>query len=200
MKKNKDRVEYFEDKHEYLINGVIVPSVSKLVAYATGDIYKEVPEWILEKARTHGTKIHDAIEEFERTGNVDMECINEIETYRELKKKYMLDVKSMEEIVHYKNHYCGRYDILDTDGKLWDIKTTSKYHKENLEWQLGLYYLGMGKESETGFCIHIPKKGKAKVYLVKPKTNKECEELIRTYEQSNEGSTDKSENKTISMA
>lgn len=184
------QIDYIDETHQYMIDGILVPSVSALVAYATGNIYKDVPEWVLDKARIYGTAVHDAIELFESTGEVTFEYEKEIEKYIGLKEKYLLKVKDMEQIVAYKNHFCGRYDIQDVEGNIWDIKTTSSYHKENLEWQIGLYYLGMGKERDKGFCLHIPKKGKAKVHLVTPKTNKECEELIEAYEQAHKSTTD----------
>lgn len=184
------KIEYIDETHQYMVDGILVPAVSTLVAYATGNIYKDIPEFILEKARKHGTAVHDAIEKYERCGAVSIEHEKEVNTYIELKEKYILNVKDMEQIVNYENHFCGRYDILDNDGILWDIKTTSKYHQENLEWQLGLYYLGMGTQKEIGYCIHIPKKGKAKVFLVNPKSNKECIDLIQTYEQANKSTSD----------
>lgn len=187
------QIEYLENRHQYIIDGILVPSVSTLVAYATGDIYQNIPEHILEAARVHGTAVHDAIENYERTGAIDDEHEKEVNAYIELKEKYLLSPKDMEQIVHYKNHFCGRYDILDTQGNLWDIKTTSKYHEENLQWQLGLYYLGLGKEKDVGYCIHIPKKGKPKVRIVQPKTNKECISLIETYERANKSAEDPSE-------
>ena len=187
------KIDYIDETHQYMIDGILVPSVSPLVAYATGDIYSNVPLEILDKARKHGTAVHDAIENFERTGAIDEEHSAEVKSYKELKEKYLLNVKEMEQIVAYKKHFCGRYDILDIDGTLWDIKTTSKYHEENLAWQLGLYYLGLGKEKDIGYCIHIPKKGKPKVRIVKPKTNKECIELVETYERANQSTKDTAE-------
>ena len=176
------KIEYIDETHQYVIDGILVPSVTTLVAYATGDIYKNIPEHILEAARIHGTGVHDAIENYERTGEISEDFKKEVNTYIELKKKYILDVKSMEQIVHYKHYYCGRYDILDSDGVLWDIKTTSKFHQENLEWQLGLYQLALGSNKEVGYCIHIPKRGKGKVYLVRPKSHEECIDLLETFE------------------
>ena len=186
-----------------MIDGILVPSVTTLVAYATGDIYKNIPEAILEKARIRGTGVHDSIEYYEKTGDFVEEYADEIHRYIELKRVNNLNkVKDMEQIVHYKHYYCGRYDILDENGILWDIKATAKYHQENLEWQLGLYYLALGKEitsweeigddgkpkrvsSIKGYCIHLPRNlTKAKVYLVEPRSTKECIDLIETYESS----------------
>ena len=36
-------IEYLDDIHTYLANGVIIPSVSQLVAFATGDDYSFIP-------------------------------------------------------------------------------------------------------------------------------------------------------------
>ena len=96
----------------------------------------------------------------------------------------------MEQIVHFSKHYCGRYDILDDEGTLWDIKTTSKFHEENLSWQLGLYYLAMGVEKDIGYCIWIPKRSKPKVFLGKPKSNRECIDLVALYEEAQNGNDD----------
>lgn len=187
------QIDYIDSTHQYMVDGVLVPAVSTLVAYATGNIYKDVPEFVLEKARAHGVAVHDAIENYERSGVINDLYAKEIKSYQKLKDKYILNVKNMEQIVNYKKHYCGRYDILDIDGTLWDIKATSKFHKENLEWQLGLYYLAMGVEKPIGYCIHVPKKGSAKVYMVNPKSNKECEELVKVYEQANKSPADTAE-------
>lgn len=179
----KTSIEYIDATHQYMIDGILVPSVTTLVAYATGDIYKDIPEHILEKARIRGNGVHESVEMYERTGEINEDFKKEVEKYIELKKKYILDVKSMEQIVHYKHYYCGRYDILDSDGVLWDIKATSKFHQENLEWQLGLYAMALGKRSDVGYCIHLPRTlSKAKVYLVRPKSFEECIDLLETFE------------------
>lgn len=179
-----DSVEYFDDTHTYCVDGVIVPSASALVAFATGNIYSNIPEEILRRASEYGTAVHSAIQDFELTGHTQKEYETQIGIYSELKQKYLLNVKDMEQIINYKKHFCGRYDIRDIDGVLWDIKTTSKIHTENLEWQLGLYYLALGTEKDVGYAIWIPKRGKPRVELIKPKTNKECIELIDLYEKS----------------
>lgn len=182
--KNKYKVEYFDDTHTYCVDGVIVPSATKLVDFAIGRMYDNVPMAVLEKARLYGTAVHESIQDYEERQVESIEYSAQLSTYKELKKKYMLTVKNMEQIVNYEKHYCGRYDIMDNEGTLWDIKTTSKLHKDYLEWQLGLYYLALGVEKDVGYALWIPKKGSPKVELIKPKTNKECKELVEMYEKS----------------
>lgn len=177
-------IEYLDDAHIYLVDGVIVPSVSKLISFAVGSTYANIPTEVLQRAAEYGTSVHDAIENFERNIEYNEELKEQVERYQQLKEQTNLNVKSMEQIVCYDHSYCGRYDIQDTSDYLWDIKTTSKVHVENLEWQLGLYYLGLGIEKDRGYCIWLPKKGKAKVIDITPKTNKECKELVELYEKS----------------
>lgn len=175
-------IEYLDDIHTYLVDGVIVPSVSKLVAFAVGSTYANISPEVLQRAADYGTSVHNAIEEYESSGNINEELREQVERYKVLKEENDLKVASMEQMVSYQKSYCGRYDILDAHGILWDMKCTSKVHAENLEWQLGLYYLGLGVEKEKGYCIWLPKKGKAKVVEIKPKTNEECKKLVEMYE------------------
>lgn len=177
-------IEYLDDEHIYLVDGIIVPSVTKLISFAVGSTYTNIPLEVLQKAADYGTSVHEAIENFERNQKYNEELKEQVERYKTLKDEKNLKVKSMEQIVCYAHSYCGRYDIQDENGVLWDIKTTSKVHTENLEWQLGLYYLGLGIEKDKGYCLWLPKKGKAKVIDITPKTNKECKELVELYEKS----------------
>ena len=177
-------VEYFDDTHEYLVDGVLVPSVSTLVAYATGDIYKDVPRHILEASAERGTRIHKAIQCY-----MDMETFDwDEETNRitdwwfVFSVEHNIDVIDMEQIVYTKD-YAGRYDMLATIGGeecLIDIKTTSKLHERNLSIQMGLYTHAMGKTIPC-YCLWIPKDAEPSLVPVTPISPEECEELVNAY-------------------
>lgn len=102
----------------------------------------------------------------------------------EIIKKYMLDIKSMEQKATYKGRYAGTYDLLTNDKDLIDIKTTSKLHKDYLAVQLGLYYMMLGIKKEYGYCMWIPKNQKAQFVIIKCWNYEECEDLLNRYEQS----------------
>lgn len=184
-------VEFVEDTHVYLINGVIVPSVSRLVSFALGgQQYKGVPKSILLSKAQYGTQVHDLIQRYEegliKDNEIDFLTIDpmqkvSLKQYIKLKNKYFIYPQSMEQIVHYKEKFAGRYDIFDGEY-IWDIKTTSKIHEHALEWQLGLYQLCIGKPKEYGYCIWLPKGDVGQVKQIKIKSFKECEELISKYE------------------
>ena len=85
MKPATPRVDYFDDTHQYFVNGVEVPSVSKLVTFATGDTLKDIPKEVLRTASVYGTAVHNAIEKFEKSGEVQLFFDEIIAQYNELK-------------------------------------------------------------------------------------------------------------------
>lgn len=177
-----DKVKYIDETHQYFIGDKEVPSVSKLVEFACGCSYENISPEVLKKAAEYGTSVHDAIEYYETYGEIKPGLEVQVNSYKELKAKYLLDVKNMEQIVTDGKNFAGRYDILDTNNELWDIKTTSKVYQEKWEWQLSLYSYGLKLKSKTAYILYIPKKGKAKVILINLHSKEEVEELIKLYE------------------
>ena len=186
-------IEFIEETHTYVNSkGVIIPSVSDLVAFAFGDTYADIDPVILQKAADYGTAVHEILELYdngykekayeEALGNDDM--LNALADYADLKKKWLIYPKSQEQIVCYKDRYAGRYDKLDEMNILWDVKTNSKKYEDKWACQLGLYYMAMGKCNGTGYVIWLPKKKKAQVIELKTWTHDQCKELLDAYERS----------------
>lgn len=185
-------VTFIENGHLYINSkGVVIPSVSELVNFACGDAYEGVPRQVLSKAADHGTKVHALIEDLVN-GDLDIERFHyekrdpyikeAVFQADKLLKKYLFKIIATEELVHYKERYAGRYDLLTKDEFIIDIKTTAKLHEERLAWQLGFYYLAIGLNREFGYCLHIPKGQPAKVHLLHVKRNKECLAMLEAYE------------------
>ena len=179
------KIKYIDETHQYFIGKKEVPSVSKLVEFACGCSYASVPPGVLEKASEYGTSVHNAIEKYERTKEIEKGLETQVNSYIELKKKYLLDVESMEQIISDGKNYAGRYDILDTQHQLWDIKTTSKPYIEKWEWQLSLYSYALKLDSKVAFILYIPKKGKPKVIMINLHSNEEVKTLIELYGETN---------------
>ena len=114
--------------------------------------------------------------------NIDPNIKIAVEQFEKLRKEWAFYIKDMEQIVHYKDKYAGRYDIKTTDDLIIDIKTTAEIHDDWLALQLGLYNLADGVSSETSYCIWLPKSKPGKVVSIKPWTNEECLELLKKYE------------------
>lgn len=209
MPKSKEVVEYNDKTHTYLINGVIVPSVSELCSYATGNKYAKVNEYYKKRAQEYGTLVHSCIEIYEDTKDVGEtlnrlsskinELISEygdyfsnklfieiLEKYKELKKDWFLEVEKKEERLHYKTLYAGRLDCIDQMGKIWDWKTNSKESIEYWSWQTGYYYLGakysgLIKEIQSeAHIMWLPKKNLDKAKVITVVPKSESE-LLENY-------------------
>lgn len=181
-------IEYLDDIHTYLANGVIIPSVSQLVAFATGDDYSCIPKHILKNACDFGTDIHEAIEHYLTNGSI----ARFDEPYRKLAFEEFLKLKNdiknpkCEMMIDYQERYAGRIDILDGEI-LIDTKTNSKLNIPHLEWQLSLYAMALeskGIKINHLKCLWLPKRKSGKWVQVERKSNEECLEILELYEKS----------------
>ena len=179
-------IEYLDDIHTYLANGVIIPSVSQLVAFATGDDYSVIPKQILKNACDFGTDIHEAIEHYFANGSLPTFD----EPYRKLAFNEFLKLKDdiknpkCEMMIDYEERYAGRIDILDGEI-LIDTKTNSKLNIPHLEWQMGLYAMALESKGYTikeTKCLWLPKRKSGQWVGINAKSKDECLEVIEMYE------------------
>lgn len=180
-------IEFIDDGHIYLKNGIIVPSVSEIIKFIFPDKYSGIPNWVLEKKAEYGTVVHYAIECFEK-GN-ELPKLNfyqelSMKEYKRLKNKYKIKVIEQETMVSYEYEYAGRLDMVAfVDGKacLVDIKTTATLDKESLSWQLSLYEFAYGKRFSALYCLWLPKNKLGKFEKIERKTKKEILEKLEEY-------------------
>lgn len=184
-------IEFLEEPHLYLINGILVSSVTQILELIFPDKYKNVNKNILSKKAEFGTYGHSIIEHLDVSDlkqaekeifniqNKDMQiCIRE---YLRLVKKYQIKPTVHEEKVSYKKLYCGTLDMIGyVLGKysLLDIKFTAELDKEYLAWQLGMYQLAKGIKYEKCYCIWLPKGKLGQLVEFVPKTKEEILEKL----------------------
>lgn len=198
-------IDFLEEPHIYLVNGVITPSVSEILHFIFPDKYKGVDRKILNKKAQYGTTIHESIEIYE--ANIKTMSIQEafdvtiqakelsyiqeasLRQYLKLKGRYKIDVLEQEMMIQYKGKYAGRFDMIaDISGAicLCDIKTTAELDEEYLSWQLSYYELAMGKTFDKLYAIWLPKKGIGVLKEIKRKPKelliKKLNEFLEEYE------------------
>lgn len=186
---NKYEIEYLDEDHIYLCNGVIVPSVSQVLHLIFPDKYKNVDKKILNAKAKYGTELHNYIEQYEN--GLITQKLNYIQEasfrqYLKLKDKYDIKVLEQEKIVNYKDIYAGRFDMIaniGTDYCLCDIKTTADLDKEYLSWQLSLYEYASGKKFDKLYAIWLLKKDLGKLVEIERKTEEEIKELLKKVEE-----------------
>lgn len=179
-------IEFIEQEHIYLKDGIIVPSVSEILHFIFSDKYKNVDKEILNKKAEYGSTIHKAIEcienneELPQLGFIQEESIKQ---YLKLKKKYNIEVLEQEQMVSYEYDYCGRFDMtanISNNYSLADIKTTAELDKEYLSWQLSFYELASEKTFDKFYVIWLPKKELGQVVEIERKSK---EELLNKLEE-----------------
>ena len=180
-----NNVEYIDSTHTYLIDGVIVPSVTQIVNWYFGNTYANVDPELLQRSAEYGTMVHKLIENYESVGIG--EDFPEIQAWQKIKARHDLHVYKTEQIVAYKNLYCGRYDMLCVRGgeqqympMLIDIKTTSKFMRDHLALQLGLYRLALGYDVECA-CLWMPRDGRSDLYIINAYSNEKCESIVEAF-------------------
>ena len=142
---NGHTIEFIEEQHLYLVDGVLTPCVSNILAYKFND-YGAVSKEILQRASERGTELHEAIESYERDGTTNE--LTEFKNYLFLKKHHRFTNIANEVPVIYERDgtvlYVGTLDqIIELDGKLGinDFKRVSAPNKQKIAYQLNLYKL-----------------------------------------------------------
>lgn len=178
-------IEYIDEIHTYLYNGMIIPSVSEIISKLYPNKYKNIPKIILKKKAEYGSKVHKIIEDLENGKSYEIDSVYielAIKEYLKIKDKYKLNVLEQEEIVCYKGLYAGRFDMtanISDELSLCDIKTTAELDKEYLSWQLSMYELAYGMRFDKLYCIWLPKGGLGKLIEIKRKDETKILELIK---------------------
>lgn len=140
-------LEYIDETHTYLVDGILVPSITQILKVKFGNKYAGIDKEILNRAAEKGTMVHEAIEKLCKTGEVD--DLKEVRNFMFLQKQYKFEVLENEvPIILFKDNKpiaAGRLDlVLKMDNEIGggDIKRTSSLDKEYLAYQLNLYRIG----------------------------------------------------------
>lgn len=185
-------IEFIEEQHIYLKDGMIIPSVSEILHFIFPNKYKNVPKNILNNKANYGTTVHSSIELYENNLiamqeeeskdvtkialelNIHQEL--SLEQYIKIKKENNIQVLEQERMISYNYDYCGRFDMIamvDKNKCLCDIKTTSVLDKNYLSWQLSYYELATGEKFDKLYAIWLPKKGLGKLVEIERIEKKE---------------------------
>ena len=157
-------LEYFDDTHTYLYDGIMLPSVTQIIGVKYKNDYASVPPAVLNNASKRGTAVHKAIENFNVSGYDDGS--EAVRNFKFLQKQYGFEVLDSElPIVIFKDDMpiaCGRLDmtmLMDGETGIADIKTVSTLNKEKIAYQLNLYRIGLmqsyGVDSKFLKIIHL---------------------------------------------
>lgn len=186
-------LEYYDETHTYLVDGVIVPSITQILKYKFGNKYNGVSKEVLDKAAEKGTAVHEAIEAWCKNGTESL--LPELRNFKFLKEKYQFEVLQNEVPVILQKEGriigAGRLDlVLKIDGHIGgaDIKRTSVLDKEYLAYQLNLYRIAYrqtyGIEWEFLRGVHL--RDDVRKFVTIPIKEPQLWEFLNEWEANNE--------------
>ncbi len=182
-------LEYIDETHTYIYNGIILPSITQILKIKFGNKYDGVSKEVLQKASDKGTAVHKAIEDYEKRSLDDCTC-EELRNYKFLKKNFKFECLENEiPIVLFldgKPISAGRIDLVLKEGELvgiGDIKRTSVFDKEYVAYQTNLYRIGYQQcyGVKINFLRGIHLRNKVRKYIELPINEKMAIELINDY-------------------
>lgn len=185
-------LEFYEENHIYLKDGVILRSVTQILKELFPSKYDGIPENILNDKAKYGTELHKFIEIIEKKKpkrplayikkyyNPNIYQIESLKDYLEIKKKYNIEITDSEKMVVYKDIYCGTLDLKGTvnDKKaIIDIKTTYDLDELYVSWQNSLYEMASEPVDEL-YCMWLPKGHLGKLVKLERINGKDLKILI----------------------
>ncbi len=182
-------LEYIDETHTYIYNGVILPSITQILKIKFGNKYNGVSKEVLQKASEKGNHVHKAIEEYE-TRNIDDTSCKELRNYKLLKKHFNFECLHNEiPIVLFldqKPVCAGRIDLILKEGEnvgVADIKRTSVFDKEYVAYQTNLYRIGYQQcyGEEITFLRGLHLREDVRKYIKLPINESICLELVKQY-------------------
>ena len=185
------------EAHEYILVGEDfsstaysgVTSILKQVLFLHK--YKDVDADVLERAAVRGTRIHelcqasDTIPTDRREG--DEQYIAEVTNYELLKKSNDITMIANEYLVSRDDWgIASQIDCVDSEGNLYDIKTTYRLDTEYVSWQVSFYaemYEAQNPTLKAGKLYAIWLRGaESKLVEVPRKTPEQVEQVIQAWQ------------------
>ena len=136
-------VSFDSEEHRYFLNGNELSGITGILhKHIFPDQYKDIPQFVLDRAAERGTMVHESIELLD-AGFEPAESTPELESYKCIKAENGLSTVANEYLVTDKEHFASGIDLVLSDKEdniiLADIKTTSVLNKDYVAWQLSIY-------------------------------------------------------------
>lgn len=131
----QSKVEFDELNHTYKLGDKKLSGITGILSkYVFPDKYKDVPDFVLQKAKDKGSLIHNEIH-MALLGFKPSEPTNEYLSFKGLNINWL----ASEYLVSDNENFASSIDLIDNDLNLYDIKTSYKLDKEYVSWQLSIY-------------------------------------------------------------
>lgn len=182
-------LEFFPEEHTYLVDGIMVPSITEILKVRFGGKYAHVSESVLNKAAEAGTAVHEAIEAYIKTGKESE--LEEVQNFKFLQNAYQFEVVGSEIPVILFDMVdipiaAGRLDLVLKIGDALggaDIKRTAVLDKDYLYYQLNLYRIAYKQSygEEWQFLRGIHLRGEKRKFVPIPINETDAWGIVQEY-------------------
>lgn len=187
-------LEYVDETHQYLADGILVPSITQIVRYRFCGKYDNVSPRVLQAAAERGTEIHESIERLVCEGIRDDR--EEVRNFEFLQKAHGFGAVNAEiPVILFDDALgypiaAGRIDLVLTKRVfekpilgLADIKCTSALDRMYLAYQLNLYRLAYQQsyDEQIGFLAGVWLRGEKRKFVDIPINEDAANDLIHEY-------------------
>ena len=201
MELNKSNVNFDNDRHEYTLGEKKLSGVTPIVKWVYPDTYKNIPDYVLQKAAEYGSMVHAKCEMADRLGIEEEGVVKE---YLNIKRELHLATVENEYLVSDEKAIASSIDVVlrdlvaeeDNTVVLADIKTTSTLHMECVRLQLSIYaYLFMLNNPKMkvsklfAFWLPKPQYGKSGYKEVKCISAELVERILKAYINGEDGTS-----------
>ena len=156
------QIDFVEVTHQYFVDGRELPSVSTIMQNLSRDYYADIHPVRLAKPANRRTRVHKAIEMFEKFGieEEDEEIKPYLRNYKVAKKLKGFQVINTE-LMLTNHEFCGTLDMMalyKNELVIIDLKATSKLNTILREVQLAAYLelaIANGFDISKCYCLLI---------------------------------------------
>lgn len=162
-------LEFYKDKHEYKLDGVVVPNVTSIIACINIDMFKRTNPAAMDAGAALGTKVHLACTDYDldpTMNGIPAECRPYIQAYADFKKHNQVEWTQYEKAFAMKDgSFAGtidRYGILNDSMTLVDIKSNKRESHKSWDVQTFGYkelMLDNGYHVERRATLHLRDNG-----------------------------------------
>lgn len=172
------KIDFDEEKHEYSVRGVKVPSVSEVLSPLSTERYADLNPWMLKSAAARGKAIHEGTQliDFNISPEYDPEIDGYFRAYQMFQLEHEVDWGLIEFVVWYQRFvdeiplYAGtvdRFGTIDGIPAVVDIKTYASMSSDAqlaASCQTALYADALGSMGLLGpvykrYILHLRKDG-----------------------------------------
>lgn len=188
---HRSSVLFDELSHTYSTrDGCVLSGVTSIIkSVLFPDKYKGIPESVLARAAERGTAIHCECEDVNLLGEeaISDRSSQEAKNYLRLLKENGITMIASEYLVSDEEVVATMIDCIDSQGNLYDIKTTSQLDIDSLSWQLSFcdylfnkQNIFLDRPSSRLYGIWL-RGDTAKIVKVDRRTDDEIESVIQAF-------------------